>query len=205
VGQICQARGFPDQAQACLKRALRIHESCYGADSAETLTAVQQLAGALEDAGDVDGAAAQYERFLGSKLRKLGCQNIDDVAEMQYSLACLYTGWGRYSRARELLMECVGTFQRSGGSRLAVAYESLAQVEESEGRVAFALDELQKATNTWEKCVPPRLQELARNLELRAELSEQLRRRVEAEDLRKRARHLTAAAEDQAAVQSKTT
>jgi hypothetical protein len=102
-------------------------------------------------------------------------------------------------------MECVGTFQRSGGSRLAVAYESLAQVEESEGRVAFALDELQRATNTWEKCVPPRLQELARNLELRAELSEQLRRRVEAEDLRKRARHLTAAAEDQAAVQSKTT
>jgi predicted XRE-type DNA-binding protein len=57
---------------------------------------------------------------------------------------------------------------------------------------------LGKATQAWEACDPPQLQELARNLELRAELSEQLRLHVEANHLRKQARHVAAAAEDQA-------
>ena len=199
VGRICRARGFHDPAQVCLKRALRIHEAHHGADSAEALADVQELAGALEGMGDLDGAAAQYERVLGLQLRKLGYQNVEEIAEMQYSLACLQIGWGHYSRARELLMESIGVFQRRGGSRLAIAYESLAHVEEREGRVSFALDELEKATKVWEKCDPPQLEDLARNLELRAELSEQLRLRVDANHLRKRARHMLAAVEDQAA------
>jgi tetratricopeptide (TPR) repeat protein len=199
VGRICRARGFYDQAHGYLKRALHAHEALLGTDSAEALADVQQLAGTLEDNGDLDGAAAQYERTLGLKLRQLGHANIEEVAEMQYSLACLHIGWAHYSRARELLTECVGTFKRVGGSRLAVAYESLAHVEEREGRVSFALDELEKATRIWEKCQPPQLEDLARNLELRAELSDQLRLRVEANLLRKQARHILAAAEDQAA------
>jgi tetratricopeptide (TPR) repeat protein len=198
VGRICRGRGIQDQAQAYLKRALRIHETQCGADSDQALGDVQQLAGSLEDTGDLDGAAAQYERALGLKLRKLGCENIDEVAEMQYSLACLHVAWGNYSRARELLSECIGTFKRTGGPRLAVSYESLAHVEEREGRLSFALDELEKATKVWEKCNPPQLEELARNLDLRADLSEHLRLRVEANHLRKRARHASATAEDQA-------
>jgi tetratricopeptide (TPR) repeat protein len=199
VGRICRVRGVHAQAQAYLKQALRIHEAQCGTDSLESLGDVQQLAGSLEDTGDLDGAAAQYERALGLKLRKLGCENIDEVAEMQYSLACLHIGWSHYARARELLMECIGSFRRLGGPRLAVAYESLAHVEEREGRTSFALDELERATKVWEKCNPPRLDELARNLELRADLSDHLRLRVEANLLRKQARHLAAAAEDQAA------
>jgi predicted XRE-type DNA-binding protein len=83
---------------------------------------------------------------------------------------------------------------------LAVAYESMAHVEEQEGRISFALDVLGKATDAWEQCDPPQLAELARNLELRAELSEQLRLHVDANHLRKQARHVAAAAEDQARV-----
>jgi tetratricopeptide (TPR) repeat protein len=199
VGRICRMRGFHDQAQGYLKRALRIHEEQFGEDSAEALDDVQQLAGTLEDLGDLDGAAAQYERTLGLKLRQLGRGNLEEVAEMQYSLACLHIGWSHYSRARELLMECIGTFKRAGGSRLAMAYESLAHVEEREGRVSFALDELEKAARIWEKCNPPQFEDLARNLELRAELSDHLRLRVEANLLRKQARHISAAAQDQAA------
>ena len=199
VGRICRARSVHAQAQAYLKKALRIHESACGADSPEALSDVQELAGSLEDCGDLDGAAAQYERALGLKLRKLGVGNIEEVAEMQYSLACLHIGWGHYSRARELLSECLGTFKRKGGPRLAIAHESLAHVEEREGRVSFALDELEKATSIWEKCDPPRLAEFARNLELRADLSDHLRLGVEANHLRKRARYIAAAAEDQSA------
>ncbi len=199
AGRICRSRGVHAQAQAYLKRALRIHESECGTDSAETLNDVQQLAGSLEDTGDLDGAAAQYERALGLKLRKLGVENIEEVAEMQFSLASLHIGWGHYTRARELLTECLGSLKRKGGPRLAIAHESLAHVEEREGRVSFALDELEKATKVWEKCDPPRLAELARNLELRADLSDHMRLGVEANHLRKRARYVAAAAEDQAA------
>ena len=56
-----------------------------------------------------------------------------------------------------------------------------------------------KRPKSGKKCNPPQLEDLARNLELRAELSEQLRLRVDADHLRKRARHILAAAEDQAA------
>jgi hypothetical protein len=80
-----------------------------------------------------------------------------------------------------------------------MAYESLAHVEEREGRMSFALDEMEKAARVWEKCNPPQLEDLARNLELRAELSDHLRLRVEANLLRKQARHISAAAQDQAA------
>ncbi len=205
VGRICRARGFYEQAQAFLKKALRIHEAHFGVDSAVALGDVQELAGALEGMGDLDAAAAQYERVLGLQLRKLGYENIEEIAEMQYSLACLHIGWGNFSRARELLTECIGAFKRGAGQRLAVAYESLAHVEEREGRVSFALDELGKATKVWEKCDPPQLEDLARNLELRAELSEQLRLRVDANHLRKRARHVVATAEDHAASEAQTT
>ena len=71
IGRICRARGFHPQAQVYLKVALRIHEAQCGTDSAEALGDVQELAGSLEDTGDLDGAAAQYERALG-KLRKPG-------------------------------------------------------------------------------------------------------------------------------------
>ena len=197
VGRICRARGSHAEAQAYLKRALRIHETQCGADSAEALGVVQELAGSLEDTGDRDGAAKQYERALGLKVKRLGRHNLDEVAEMQYSLACLHIGWGNYARARELFSECIGSFKRRGGPRLAVAYESLAHLEEREGRMSFALDELEKATQVWEACDPPQLEELARNLELRAVISDHLRLRVDADHLRKRARHALATAEDE--------
>ena len=205
VGRICRARGVHPAAQAYLARALRIHEAACGSDSPQALGDVQELAGSLEDSGDLYGAAAQYERALGLKLKKLGLENLDEVAEMQYNLACLNVGWGQFSRARELLLECIGAFKTNGGTRLAVAYESLAHVEEREGRVSFALDELQRAAQAWEKCKPPRLAELARNLELQADLSEHLRLRVEANHLRKKARHVQASAEDAAATVAATT
>ena len=195
IGRICRARGYHPQAHVYLKVALRIHEAQCGADSTEALGDVRELAGLLEDMGDLDGARALYERILGLQP---GSKNLEEVAWMQYCLACLAIGWGGYERARELLTECIAVLEQTGGSRLAMAYESLAHVEEQDGRISFALDELGKATEVWETCDPPQLEDLARNLELRAELSEQLRLHVDANHLRKRARHIAAAAEDQA-------
>jgi hypothetical protein len=74
-----------------------------------------------------------------------------------------------------------------------VAHETLAQVEENSGRFHDAARELDRAGKVWEKC-PGRTAELAANLEYRAELLDQLRRKREAAWLRERASSLSRAA-----------
>jgi Tfp pilus assembly protein PilF len=68
--------------------------------------------------------------------------DLEELAQMQYGLADLYINWHNYSRARELLSEAIGTFRRKRGARLAIAYETLAHVEECSGRYYDALKNL---------------------------------------------------------------
>lgn len=192
LGAVYRAEGRHTEAQACLRRSLRFYQHSYGADDSRAIHDLHQLAGSLEEAGDTEAAAHEYERVMESKHRVLG-RDMDEVAEMQFSLASLYMSWGTYPRSRELLMECIGTFKRKAGPRLAVAYEALAQVEEFSGRFHDAVRELDRAGRVWEKC-PDRSAELAANLEYRAELLDQLRRKREAAWLRERAASLTRAA-----------
>ena len=63
------------------------------------------------------------------KLRAVGA-DLEQIAEAQSALAQLHMRWGNHSRARELLMEAIGTFKRRKGPRMASAYEALAVVEE---------------------------------------------------------------------------
>ena len=146
------------------------------------------MAGSLEESGDTEGASAEYERVILLKQRVLG-ENPDELAELQFSLANLYIGWGNYPRARELLADCVGTFKRTSGPRYAVALETLAQVEELSGHFHDAVRELDRAGKVWENC-QGRSAELAANLEYRAELLDQLRKRKEATWLREQAARL---------------
>ncbi len=161
-----------------------------GVQSAEAIQDLHHLAGSLEETGDLRGAADLYERTLLFKHRAVG-GNIDDLAELQLGMATLYVNWQNYSRARELLLECVATFKRKGGARLAVGYETLGYVEECSGRYAEASGELQLAAKVWETLLPERLPELLRCLEHRADLLELLRRKGEAERLRERIATLT--------------
>ncbi len=192
LGAIYRAEGMHQEAQCCLRRALRYHQSTFGSDDPRAIRDLHQLAGSLEESGDTEAAAREYERVMELKHRLLG-GDMDEVGEMQFSLASLYMGWGNYPRARELLLECIGTFRRKGGPRLAVAYELLAQSEEFSGRFHDAVRELDRAGKVWEKC-GNRNAELAANLEYRAELLDQLRRKREAAWLRERAASLTRAA-----------
>jgi serine/threonine-protein kinase len=191
VGQVYMAQGSHAKAKECFERALNAHQSEFGLESSQVIDDYYQLAGALDAAGDSDGAAEMYERVLLLKSRKLG-SSLEEVAEMQFGLANLYADWGNLPRARELLTECVGTFKRQGGPRLAVTYETLAQIEELAGRYYCAVKELANAAKVWEKCGPSRARELVRNLEYQAELLDQLRQRREAGWLRKRAEKLLA-------------
>jgi tetratricopeptide (TPR) repeat protein len=192
LGAIYRAEGLHEDAQACLRRSLRYHQRAFGAEDSRAIHDLHQLAGSLEESGDTEAAAHEYERVMDLKNRMLG-RDLDEVGEMQFSLASLYVGWGNYPRARELLLECLGAFKRKAGPRLAVAHELLAQVEELSGRFHDAVRELDRAGKVWENH-PERTAELAANLEYRAELLDQLRRKREAAWLRERAAGLTHAA-----------
>jgi tetratricopeptide (TPR) repeat protein len=191
AGCIYRAQAEHEKAQECLARALRIHEKAHGSESAEFLADLQQLAGSYEDSGDLDKAAAQYERCLMLKLRQIGVKHIEEAAMLQYSLANLHAGWGNLPRARELMSDCIGSFRRDGGARLAVAYEMLAQIEERSGRYHSAIRELDNGGKVWEKL--GRTTEFANNMNYRADLLEQLRKFKEAAYLRERASTLVAA------------
>jgi len=185
LGAAYRAEGRHEEAQKCLRRALRIHQREGGIDSPPAIQALHHLAGSLEDSGDLEGAAEQYEAALTYKLRAIG-SNLDDLAELQFGLANLHINWEHYSRARELLHEAAGTFRRKGGVRLAVTYETLAHVEECSGRYNDAVKELVLAGKVWESLRPERTAELIRNMERRAELLEQIRKKGEASYLREK-------------------
>ncbi len=190
LGVVHRAHGNHEEAQKCLRRALKIHETACGLQSAEAIQDLHHLAGSLEESGDLAGAAAQYERALLFQHRAIG-GDMDDEAELQFGMANLYVNWQNYSRARELLLECLATFRRKGGVRLAVGYETLAHVEECSGRYAEALRELQLAAKVWETLCPDRLPELLHCLGHRADLLELLRRKGDAERVRERIASLT--------------
>ncbi len=192
LGAIYRAQENHEEAQRCLRRALRIHEGALGPTSDAALHDLHHLAGSLESSGDLEQAAHLYERMLLLKERIVG-GDLDELAEMQFGVAGMYIGWSNYARARELLAECIGTFKRKKGARLAVAHETLAYVNEFSGRYLEAIAELAKAGKVWESCGPDRGMELANNMEHRAELLDQLRKRGEANWLREKAAELIAA------------
>ena len=193
LAAVHHAMGNHAEAQRCLRRSIRVHEQQSGLESPEAVADLKMLTESLEASGDIDGAAAQFERVLNLKLRVVG-MNMDTVAEAQFQLALRYRGWRRYSRARELLMEVVGTFKRTGGARLAAGYEALAQLEEDTGHYHEALRELARAGKVWESVKAEHVTELIRNLEHRVFLFVLLRQHKEAAYLREQAAALAQAA-----------
>jgi len=193
AGVLYRAQGRHEEAQRCLRRALHIHQREYGPDSLESVRDLHNLAGSYEETGDIESAASLYERALELKDRMVGGDQ-EELAEMQFSVAGLYIEWGNYSRARELLSMCIGTFKRKKGARLAVALELLAHVEEYSGRFRDALAELERAAKAWESCGPERSAELATNMEYRATLLDQMKKKDSANWLREKAAEARAAA-----------
>lgn len=201
LGAIHRAQGNHEDAQKLLRRALRVHETQLGHESEEAIQDLHNLAGSLESSGNIESAAELYERMLLRKLRTVG-GDLEELAEMQFGMAGMYIGWCNYARARELLAEAIGTFKRKQNPRLAVAFETLAHVEECSGRYQEAINSLALAGKAWEKCGAGRVHELAENLKHRADLLDQLRKKSEASWLREKAAELdeTAAVPSESAI-----
>jgi tetratricopeptide (TPR) repeat protein len=189
LGAVYRAQGNHEQAQDTLRRALRIHGRQLGYESAEAVSDLQNLAGSYEDSGNIEEAANVYERALELKLR---VPDVDqhELAELQFGLAGIYIGWSNYARARELLTDAIGTFEARNDARLAIAHETIAHVEECTGRYPEAVAELAVAGKIWEQCGEDHVLQLVENMEHRAELLDQLRKKGEAHSLRVRVAQL---------------
>jgi serine/threonine-protein kinase len=157
------------EAQRNLISALALHEKWCGSHSEEALHDLRELAESLAESGDIDGAASRFERALTITEQAVGGDR-DQLAEMQFNLAASYAGWGKYTRARELLIQAIGAFKRSGGPRLAIALEALANVHECSGNLDAAMIELERAAKVWESCGSERSRELEVNTQYRNEL-----------------------------------
>jgi hypothetical protein len=83
--------------------------------------------------------------------------------------------------------------------RLAITYETLAHVEECSGRYTDAVKELALAGKVWEGMRPERTPELIRNMERRAELLDQLRKKNEVSYLREKIASLQQQLDEEAA------
>ncbi len=191
VGDTYRFLGQHEIAQKHLLRALRIHERECGLGSTEAMHDLNLLTGSYESCGQLDRAEAEHERVLGLQLRAVGA-DLEDIAAAQSDLAQLHTRWGNYSRARELWMEAIGTFKRRKDSRLAVAYEALAVVDEKGGHLQDALTQLECASVVWGSLQPQYGRELVRNLEDQAHILDRLHRTEDAAFLRLRIANETA-------------
>jgi tetratricopeptide (TPR) repeat protein len=187
IGKVFRSQGEHEAAQEYLHRAYRIRRAHLGEATPEVVEVVQHFAMSMHESGDVEGAVEQFERLLVLKELQLGVQNIEQLAEIQYSMAMYFNEWGKVARARELVTEAVGTFRCSGGVRLAVSHEALGQLEEIRGHYTRALEELEAAGKVWKSFGANRSRELVRNMQYRADLLEELGRIEEADNLRAKA------------------
>jgi tetratricopeptide (TPR) repeat protein len=120
------------EAQTHLRRALQIHRTVLGVDSPEATDDLHNLAGSLEESGDLAGAMGEYERLLALKERQVGGDR-EKTAETQLRLALLHMDSGNSSRARDLLAQSTGVLERHGGPRFILALDTMAAIEEQVG------------------------------------------------------------------------
>lgn len=197
IGKVFRSQGEHEAAQEYLHRAYRIRRSQLGEATPEVVEVVEQFAMSMHETGDVDGAVEQFERLLVLKELQLGVQNIEQLAEIQYSMAMYYNEWGRSARARELVTTAVGTFRTRGGVRLAVSHETLGQLEEVRGHYTAAIEELESAGKVWASLGQGRALELVRNMQYRADLLEEIGRHQDAWKLRTKATEVQISQSDQ--------
>ena len=86
------------------------------------------LASSLEESGDIDGAAQQFEKALAVAERQVGGDR-EQAAETPADLAAIYLRAGRTSAARELLIHAIGVLRKKD-ERLEFAQQTMADLED---------------------------------------------------------------------------
>jgi serine/threonine protein kinase len=93
--------GYPQPAVDLCLKARDTRTAQLGADHADTLQSMSDLAAALLDAGDLDRALPLFEETLGFRKARLGADHHDTLASMN-NLALGYQAAGKLDRALSL-------------------------------------------------------------------------------------------------------
>ena len=133
LGALCGQTGCHPEAQYYLQRALKIYRVNPESDMLQTSNSVRHLALSLQDSGDLEGAATEYERLVSFWERQVG-SNGKELLSAQVHLSGLYVQTGRSSAARELLGPAIATLERTHGEPLRDALFIMAVAEEQDGR-----------------------------------------------------------------------
>jgi tetratricopeptide (TPR) repeat protein len=150
LGTLLQETGEPAAALDCFKRALEIHRTARGADSAEVVHDYERLAVAHHSLGQFEEAAEYYKKALYLRERQVGGDG-SELTTLMVNLAQIYSDWGRYSPAMELLQQAVGRLEPSGDDRLARTLESLGALYARCGRSQDAARCYSRAHGVWEQ------------------------------------------------------
>ena len=84
LGMLHRQHGEHPQAQLYLRRALEIHRGASGLDSHEATQGLYHLASSLEESGDLNGAAGEFERLLALRARQQHGQQTQKQNQQYY-------------------------------------------------------------------------------------------------------------------------
>ena len=104
-----------------------------GAAAPEVTQGLYHLALAHKDSGNLDQAAAQYERILLLRGRQVA-GNEFELAEVFFYLSRVYLRLGRLARAEEMAHSAILIIGRKPGPELASTLEILAKIYERSDR-----------------------------------------------------------------------
>jgi tetratricopeptide (TPR) repeat protein len=133
LGMLYRSMGNHGEAQALLRKALKIHRQVSGVDSQAATLDLQHLAMSLEESGDLEGAAKEYERLLNLQERQVGIVP-EQSADAEVRLATIYLKEGRTGPAQELLTHAIGVLERNPGPLMITALERFAELQDFLGR-----------------------------------------------------------------------
>ena len=131
-----------------LTRALQIHEKALGADAPEVAQNLYCQALVYEDSGNLDQAAAQYERLLLLRSRQVAGNELE-LAEVLFYLSRVCLALGRLARAEEMARSAILIMEPRPGPELATTLELLAKIYERSDRQPEAASANERARLIW--------------------------------------------------------
>jgi nucleoside phosphorylase/tetratricopeptide (TPR) repeat protein len=146
IGNFIMARGSSALARTRFEAARATFEREEGVDSSHYLGTLTNLAGCIQEQGDLVGACAIYETVFTTRLKILGAEDRSTL-EAQQNLAVAVEARGDYPRARELLEGALSSAIRQFGSvdKIALIIElNLANVDQAQGKLAEGLERMRR-------------------------------------------------------------
>jgi tetratricopeptide (TPR) repeat protein len=140
-GVLLAREGHYAEAQKNLREALARQQALYGAVNADVARTAKDLAQAVEDGGDLNGALPLMQSAVAMQRQLRGNEPHPDLAEAINDLALLHQLRGDYDESEKFYLESMAMKRRLYGDKhpeIANALENLASALQDKGELARA-------------------------------------------------------------------